>query len=99
MAAKAVAHQTGQAPGIYWHGKDTGEISASCRPAPVVRRVRRRHSSGRFTERADDLGIAIASQNDLIVGRGANNQVRQLKTLLPQAQADDREAGVDVVIA
>ena len=43
-----------------------------------------------FSERARDLRVAIGSQHDLIVGRRADDQVRQLKALLLQAQADER---------
>ena len=43
-----------------------------------------------FTERPHDLSVAIASHHDLIVGRRADDQVRQLKALLLQTQADER---------
>ena len=43
-----------------------------------------------FTERAHDLMVAIASHHDLVVGSRADDQVRKLKALLLQTQADER---------
>ena len=61
-----------------------------------MRRVARLRWCGEFvgdvhqvlTERAHDLMVSIASHQDLIVGRRADDEVRQLKALLFQTQAD-----------
>jgi hypothetical protein len=62
-----------------------------------VRRVARLRWRGKLvgyvlqvlTKGAHDIGVAIASHHDLIVGRHPYDQVRQLKALLLQTQPDE----------
>jgi hypothetical protein len=60
----------------------------------VARLRRRREFVGDvhqvLTERGHDLMVSIASHYNLIVGRRADDEVRQLKALLFQTQADER---------
>jgi hypothetical protein len=60
-----------------------------------ITRLRRRSKLVRnvlqvLAKRAHDLTVAIASHHYLIVGSRADDQVRQLKALILQTQADER---------
>jgi hypothetical protein len=60
-----------------------------------ITRLRRRFKLVRnvlqvLAKRAHDLMVAIASHHYLIVGSRADDQVRQLKALILQTQADER---------